>query len=150
MRNPSSPAPANRFHEVLLDSLVSGRAPFPLVDRLGARFVELGDGRAVLECDVDASHHNPVGVVHGGLAFFLMDTAMGFASMTVHAAGQKCSTVDVKINYIRAVTKGRLRAEATVVKAGRTVIHLEAKTVDERGRLVAQALGVAVLTPDAA
>lgn len=149
MRKPSSPAPANRFHKVLLESLASGRAPFPLAERLGVRFVELGAGRAVLECDVDASHHNPVGVVHGGLAFFLMDTAMGFASMTVHPAGQKCSTVDVKINYIRSVAKGRLRAEATVIKAGRTVIHLEAKTLDERGQLIAQALGLAVLTPDA-
>ncbi len=84
---------------------------------------ESGTARAVL--DVDERHLNPNGVVHGGVVFTMVDTAMGRATMSVLDEGCVCASIEVSVRYLRPVGGGRLVATATVLWAGRRIVHLE-------------------------
>ena len=77
-----------------------------------------------------------------------MDTAMGAAVMSVLPEGERCATIEIQTRFLRGATTGTLSAEATVLSAGRSVVHLEARTVDAAGNLVAAAAGsFAVIRP---
>jgi len=82
---------------------------------------------------------NPNSIAHGAVPFTLMDTAMGAAVMSVLDDGCLCATIEMHTRFHRAGRAGRLTAEATVVSPGRQIVHLEARTVDATGRLVASA-----------
>jgi uncharacterized protein (TIGR00369 family) len=93
-----------------------------------AKFVE---GRQLVEDVIEAKRrvaecrraigapHNPMGTLHGGVYCDLADAAMGYAYASTLAEGETFTTVELKINFFRPVRKGRLTAEARVVKAGR-------------------------------
>ncbi len=82
-------------------------------------------GEAVAALDVSDRHLNPNGVVHGGVVFTLVDTAMGRATMSVLDEGRICASIEVSVRYLRPVGGGRLVATATVLWAGRRIVHLE-------------------------
>lgn len=118
----------------------AGRPAPPIAETLGMRVVELEDGRAVFELDADPERHaNPMGTVQGGVLVALADGAMGIAYASLLEEGESFTTVELKINYLKPVWSGRLRAEGTVIKAGRTVGLTECRIVDESGSLVAHA-----------
>ena len=95
-------------------------------------------GGAVAALDVSDRHLNPNGVVHGGVVFTLVDTAMGRATMSVLEEGQICASIEVAVRYLRPITDGRLVATASVLRAGRRIVHLEGRvTVDGDDRPVA-------------
>lgn len=115
--------------------------PPPIAQLLGFDLVEASEGRAVFALVPGEQHYNPIGVVHGGVAATLLDSAMGCAVHTRLAAGQGYTTLEMKVNLVRPITRdtGRLRAEATVLHLGRTTATAEGKFVDEKGRLYAHA-----------
>ncbi len=82
-------------------------------------------GTAVAVLDVDERHLNPNGIVHGGVVFTLVDTAMGRATLSVLDEGCICASIEVSVRYLRPVGGGRLVATATVLRAGRRIVHLE-------------------------
>jgi len=95
-------------------------------------------GEAVAALDVGDRHLNPNGVVHGGVVFTLVDTAMGRATMSVLEEGRICASIEVAVRYLRPITGGRLVATASVLRAGRRIVHLEGRvTVDGDDRPVA-------------
>ena len=88
--------------------------------------------------DVDERDLNPHGVVHGGVVFTLVDTAMGQATMDAVEDGMRCATIELSVRYLRPIIGGRLVATASVLKAGRRVMHLEGTVIVEGdGRPVA-------------
>ncbi|MBR12289.1 MAG: hypothetical protein CL442_03950, partial [Acidimicrobiaceae bacterium] len=86
---------------------------------------EGGPGTAVVALAVDDRHLNPNGVVHGGVVFTMVDTAMGRATLSVLDEGCLCASIEVSVRYLRPVVEGRLVATATVLRAGRRIVHLE-------------------------
>ena len=95
-------------------------------------------GEAVAALDVSDRHLNPNGVVHGGVVFTLVDTAMGRATMSVLDEGRICASIEVAVRYLRPINGGRLVATASVLRAGRRIVHLEGRvTVDGDDRPVA-------------
>ena len=82
---------------------------------------------------------NPLGIVHGGWALTLIDSCTGCAAHTTLPAGVGYTTVETKVNFVRAITpaSGQVRAEGVVVARGRTIITAEGKLTDSRGRLLA-------------
>lgn len=118
---------------------------FPLKQYLGMSIDETDDGRATARIEVADEHLNPNGVVHGAVLFAMIDTAMGKATMSVLAEGQFCATVDLQLRFIRPASAGTLVAEATVLKRGRSVVHLEARVHDDADQLVAAAAGTFVV-----
>jgi uncharacterized protein (TIGR00369 family) len=115
------------------------RETFPVARLLGLVFAELGPGRAVFTLDVGERHHNPMGTLHGGVMTDLADSAMGWAFAATLADGEAFTTVELKVNFLRAVREGLLTAEASVVKGGATIGYVECEVKDEQGRLVAKA-----------
>ncbi|MFD4177336.1 PaaI family thioesterase [Streptomyces anulatus] len=114
----------------------------PSIGRLlGMRFDEVGHGRIVISLDTRPDFANPLGTVHGGIAATLLDSVMGCAVHTTLPAGAGYTTLELKVNYIRAArTDGqKLTAEGTVIHAGRRVATAEGKVHDEQGKLIAHA-----------
>src|SRR5215468_4394431 len=120
--------------------MLRGEAPPPPIGRfLGFVLKSIEPGHAVFEMEIDERHHNPMGTLHGGIYCDLADAAMGYAYGATLVAGETFTTIELKINFLRAVRKGILTAEARVVKAGSTLGYVECDVTDQAGRLVARA-----------
>jgi uncharacterized protein (TIGR00369 family) len=126
--------------EQLRALMASGRRPGIGV-ALDFNLVEVGDGSAVFTGTPGQHAYNPIGIVHGGYAATLLDSACGCAVHTRLKAGQSYSTLELKIAYHKAITDrtGPMRAEGHVVTLGRRVAFAEARLSDASGRLHASA-----------
>ena len=126
-----------------LEAIAAGELPPPpIAELMDMRPVELDRGRVVFEAHPAEFHYNPIGVVHGGLAATLLDSAMGCAVQTLLDAGEAYTTLEVKVNYVRPMTRetGRVLAEASVVHRGGRTATAEARLVsEETGKLLAHA-----------
>lgn len=119
---------------------------FPFRDLVGFE-VEHGEARGVATLDIDQRHLNPNRVLHGGVAYSMVDTAMGAATMSVLDEGLACATIEIHIRYLAPCAGGAIRAEASVRRAGRRIVHLDASVVDEAGTEIVAATGsFAVIT----
>ncbi|GAA3357984.1 MULTISPECIES: PaaI family thioesterase [Saccharopolyspora] len=116
---------------------------------LGMRFDVVEHGRIVVSLDTRPDFANPLGTVHGGIAATLLDSAMGCAVHTTLPAGVGYTTLELKVNYIRAArTDGQvLTTEGTVVHAGRRTATAEGKVHDEAGKLIAHATTTCLILP---
>lgn len=125
-----------------LQKIVSGDLPRPpLAALMNFQIVELEEGRAVFAVDPAEYHYNPIGVVHGGLAATLLDSAMGCAVHSMLPVGTGYTTLELKVNFIRAMTAetGRVRAEGKLIHLGNRTATAEGRVVDESGKLYAHA-----------
>ena len=123
-----------------LRKMVAGELPQPPIARMMNFGVsEIAEGRAVFTCEPGEYHYNPIGVVHGGVAATLLDSAMGCAVHSLLPAGVGYTTLEIKVNYIRAMSAdtGAVRCEANVVHAGSKTATAEGKLFDGQGRLIA-------------
>ena len=123
----------------------------PMMRHLGMRMTEVDEGRVVVVVDeVLPEHENGLGIAHGGLAATLLDTALGCAVNTVMPAGRIFTTLEMKINYIRAITRrsGPLTCEGIVVHAGRKTGVAEGRIVDSSGKLYAHGSLTCILFKD--
>jgi acyl-CoA thioesterase len=92
-------------------------------------------GQGTVHLSVDARLYHPQQIVHGGVIFTLADTAMAMAMISVLPPETPFSTIEAKINYLRAVRTGELRAEAMIIHQGRSTAVLEATVYNkEEGR----------------
>lgn len=125
--------------EALRRMAVGEVPPPPIAMTLGFGLIEVEEGRATFEIEPAEFHYNPIGVVHGGLAVTLLDSAMGCAVQSTLAAGVAYTTVEVKVNFVRPITSstGLLRCTGAVVHSGRTVATAEGRVVDTAGKLYA-------------
>ncbi|HVJ11613.1 MAG TPA: PaaI family thioesterase [Burkholderiales bacterium] len=115
--------------------------PPPIAELLGFTLVEVEPGRAVFEVTPGERHYNPIGVVHGGLAMTLLDSAMGCSVQTQMPAGGGYTTLEAKTNLVRAITAetGLLRAIGKVLHVGKRIATAEARLEDKAGKLYAHA-----------
>jgi len=113
----------------------------PFADLLGLRRSTMEDGRCRFGATVRPEHMNPHGVVHGGVVYTLVDYAMGGAVTSRLGPGERCATLEIKINYLAPVSEGHLAAEAWVVARTARVAVLEARVQADGDRLVALATG---------
>jgi len=123
-----------------LRAIRDGRLPDPPIARvLGMRLVDVEPGEAVFELTPAEQHYNPIGVVHGGIAFTLLDSAMGCSVQTRCPAGKGYTTLELKVNLVRAITlqTGPVRASAKVVHFGSRTATAEGRLEDAAGKLLA-------------
>ena len=115
--------------------IASGRKP-GILHSLDFELVEVDHGRAVFEGTPGEHAYNPIGVVHGGYAATLLDSACGCAAHSQLTAQQAYTTLFHKA--IRHDT-GPLRAEGKVLSIGRRAAFAEARLTDAQGVLYASA-----------
>ena len=113
--------------------------PAPIAELLGIVPISVERGTVVFQGTPTAAHYNPMGVVHGGYAATLLDTVVGCSIHTMLPAGKGYTTLELKVNYIRAMTDkaGPVRAEGKVVNVGGQVGIAEGRITDANGKLYA-------------
>jgi uncharacterized protein (TIGR00369 family) len=131
-----------------LRAMVAGHVPPPPIAQLMQMdLVEAEPGRVVFTCTPDESAYNPIGAVHGGLVCTLLDSVAGCALHSTLPAGRGYTSIEIKINYLKAVRleSGLLTATGTVVKAGARVAFTEGVVTDSSGATVATATSTLLL-----
>jgi uncharacterized protein (TIGR00369 family) len=113
--------------------------PPAMLQLMNIRVVEVDDGRVVFSAVAEERFYNGTGVAHGGFAATLLDTALGCAINSTMPAGKRFTTLELKINLTRPLTKeaGLLRCEAKVVHVGGRTATSEGRITDARGKLYA-------------
>ena len=120
--------------------MLEGQMPqAPMTQLLQMKLVEVEEGRVVFEATPSHEHYNGMGVVHGGFAATLLDSALGCAINSMAPPGRIYTTLELKINYTRALTEevGPVRCEAKVVHVGTRTATAEGRIVDADGKLYA-------------
>jgi uncharacterized protein (TIGR00369 family) len=124
-----------------LEAIRDGRFPAPpIAELLGFDLVEVGHGRATFAVVPGEQHYNPIGVVHGGIAATLLDSAMGCAVQTTLDAGVGYTTLDLNVTFLRPMTSetGKVLCEATTIHTGGRVATAEGRVFSARtGKLIA-------------
>lgn len=110
----------------------------PYDDLLGFHKTVRGPGDVVVSLEVDARHHNPMGVLHGGILVGLMDSAMGNNMTTLLEPGQRTTNTELQVRFLAPVTAGRLVAEACILHRTPRAVLWEA-TVKHDEAIVARA-----------
>lgn len=135
----------------LIKSLAAGklRRP-PIAETMDFNLTEAEEGRVVFVGEPGEYLYNPIGVVHGGYAMTLLDSAMGVAVHTTLAAGERYTSLETKVNFVRAITldTGRVRCEGVVVYRGGRVATAEGKLIAEKtGKLLAHGTTTCMVIP---
>jgi len=133
-----------------LKAMINGTLPqAPLCEVLGFHLSEAEPGRAVFEGVPEFRHYNPIGTVHGGFAATLLDSALGCAIFSTMGKGEAWTTLELKFNLVRPLTKdtGRVRAEGRILHRGRTVATSEGDLKDSAGKLCAHATTTCMIFP---
>ncbi len=134
----------------LFTEMVAGRLPAPPICKtLGIWLTEVERGRVVFAYEPVFDHFNPLGSVHGGIAATLLDSAMGCCIHTTLMAGTGYTTVEIKVNYVRAMTDktGQVRAEGKIINVGSRIATSEGKLMDTSGKLLAHGTTTCLLFP---
>jgi uncharacterized protein (TIGR00369 family) len=119
----------------------------PIADTLGLDGFGGEPGSIRVELVPEHRHYNPLGTVHGGVLATMLDTAAACSVHSTLAAGERYTSVDLTVKFLRAVTveSGRLRAEGSVIQRGRRTALAQAQLVDAQGRLVAHATSTCMI-----
>ncbi len=123
-----------------MEGIRDGRFPqAPITALLGFRLTEVEKGRAVFSGVPSAAYYNPIGTIHGGWSGVLLDSCMGCAVHSTVAAGEGFTTLEYKVNCVKAITKrtGPVRAEGIVTSRGRRIATAEGRLVDATGTVLA-------------
>ena len=135
-----------------LQAIANGDVPPPpIATLLGMEIVEVEEGRALFAITPGEQHYNPIGLVHGGLAMTMLDSAMGCAVHSTLPPGVGYTSVETKVNFTRPITAGtgRVLCEGTVVNRGRTIALAEGRvTAADTGKLLAHGTSTClIVTP---
>ncbi len=115
--------------------------PAPIQVLIGMTLAEIEEGRAVWELAPGEQHYNPIGTVHAGVSATLLDSAMACAVHSLQPAGGGYTTLEFKLNLVRAITRqtGTLRATGRVIHNGSRTATAEGRLEDATGKLYAHA-----------
>jgi uncharacterized protein (TIGR00369 family) len=129
------------------EGLISAK-PDGWMQTLGARITEAEPGRVVVELEAGPRHRHGGGVVQGGVITQIADAAMGMSLATLQEDGFWNTTIELKINFIRPVISGRIRAVGRVIEIKQTLMFSEADVLDALDRLVARASSTCLPVPE--
>ena len=114
--------------------------PPPIAATMDFTGAEAEEGRVVFVSEPKEFHYNPIGVVHGGFAMTLLDSALGCAVQTTLAQGEGYTSLETSVNFVRPITSetGSVRCEASILHRGGRIATAEGKLIAEKtGKLLA-------------
>lgn len=120
-------------------------APYPHL--IGMTIAELEFDRCRIDLTLAERHLQPFGIVHGGVLATLIDTATFWAGFMRLPEDTGLVNVDLKLNYLKAVTGGQLRTEGRCLRAGRQISYTEASVIDSAGELIAHGTSTLMALP---
>jgi uncharacterized protein (TIGR00369 family) len=121
----------------------------PIAELIGFDLIEASPGKAVFEGMPAFRHYNPLGTVHGGFAMTLLDSCLGCCIHTTMQKGEGYTTLEIKVNLVRAITKdtGMVRATGRLIHRGRTTATAEGDIRDAAGNLLAHGTTTCMIFP---
>lgn len=127
--------------------LIDDQRKVPIGETLGFRLVDAAEGMAVFEAEAGPWAYNPIGSVQGGWYAAVLDASLGVALDTLLPRGVGFTTLEVKVNFVRAVRPdtGVLRATGRVVHKGQRTALTEARMEDAEGKLYAFATSTCLI-----
>jgi uncharacterized protein (TIGR00369 family) len=149
---PTAAAGATMSGIEYMRAIVAGEMPPPpIAVTMRMRPFELEEGRVVFEGEPGEEHYNPIGVVHGGYASTLLDSALGCAVHTTLPAGVAYTSLGLEAKFVRPITRdtGRVLCEAEVLHRGRRQATAEARlTAADSGKLLAHGIATCMILGD--
>jgi len=133
-----------------LRAIADGRLPQPpITETLGFILSEVSPGFALFTMTPAFRHYNPISVVHGGVAATLLDSCMSCAVQTHLQPGTGYTTLETKVNFVRAITEntGPIRAEGRSLHTGRRSATAEGRILDANGTLLAHGTTTCIVFP---
>jgi uncharacterized protein (TIGR00369 family) len=124
----------------LLTAIMENVLPAPPIQQaLDFRIVQVKRGHTVFAGNPKFEYYNPIGSVHGGYIAALLDSCMACAVHSTLETGFSYATLEIKVNYVRAITSdtGEVRAEGKVINAGKRIATAEGRLFDSAGKLYA-------------
>jgi len=131
-----------------LRAIKNGQIESPPVAKLvGYRIADVESGRAVFTLTPAEYHYNPFATVHGGIVSTILDTTMTAAVLSTLPIGMGCSTLEIKVNFIRPIAKktGQMRCEAKIIHVGKRIATAAGKLMDKNRKLYAHAIGTCLI-----
>ncbi|QKT07844.1 PaaI family thioesterase [Gordonia sp. X0973] len=121
----------------------------PICELMGFRLAEVAEGEVAFTCTPDESVYNPIGMVHGGLACTVLDSAAGCAVHSTLPAGFGYSSIEIKVSFLRPIQAydGDIVARGWVTKPGKRVSFAEADLRDAHGMVLATASSSCLIVP---
>ncbi|WP_208456903.1 PaaI family thioesterase [Lysobacter solisilvae (ex Woo and Kim 2020)] len=120
-------------------------APYPHL--IGMTIDALEFDRCRIGLELGERHLQPFGIVHGGVLATLIDTATFWAGFMRLPEDAGLVNVDLKLNYLKAVTRGHLRTEGRCLRAGKQLSYTEASVFDAQDELVAHGTSTLMALP---
>ena len=133
-----------------MTAFIQGDIPnAPIARTLGFEGHSIEEGRVVFVGEPNEFVLNPIGTVHGGFLATMLDSALACAIHTTLEQGMLYTTLQLNINYTRAVhlNTGKLYCEATVIHRGRQMATSEATVKDEAGKIYAHGTTTCMIFP---
>lgn len=106
---------------------------------IGAKVEDVEPGRSIIYIDVEGTHLNGTGTLHGGVYASLIDNAMGLSVLAL--VGVRTATIEMNVHFLGAVNEGRITCHSQVVHRTQRTATAEAKVYDEKGNIVAMGTG---------
>lgn len=137
------PTPNPEYVQKLIHLVNSSPYPSHMSMRLAAIHMD----RADIELDAGPCHLQPYGIVHGGVLATLIDTATFWAVFMRVDEGDGLVNIDLKLNYLKSVVSGRLKAEGRAIRSGNSISYAEARVTDAAGDLIAHGTSTLMTLP---
>lgn len=131
-----------------LQAMGDGKIPFPpLLHTLDFRPTHLEKGKVIFSFNPQEFHYNPIGSVHGGVISAVLDSAMGCTLHSVLEAGQGYTTLELKVNFLKAVTTKTevLHAVGKIIHAGGRTALVEAQLIDNNNTIYAHGVSTCLI-----
>lgn len=124
----------------MMQAMLKGELPRASIsETMDFHFIEVSFGQAILQAAPHPRCLNPLGGMHGGWYCTLLDSALGCAVHTTLPEGRAYTTLELKVNLVRAITPKvpLVRAIGKVIHAGKQVATAEASIIGHDGKLYA-------------
>lgn len=119
----------------------------PIERTLDFYLLTLEKGKVVYTFEPQEFHFNPIGTVHGGVITTLLDSAMGCTIHSTLEKGKAYHTIELKVNFLKAVTRksGPLLATGKIIHLGRSTGLVEADLTDQEGKVYAHGVSTCMI-----
>jgi uncharacterized protein (TIGR00369 family) len=120
----------------------------PYFSLLSMKIKDLEWGTSVLEVQLEEKHLQPFGYVHGGAIASVMDAATFWAVFPQVKDGMGLTTVEIKVNFLAPIQKGKLVAKGRCIKIGKTLALGDATIYDAKGNLLGHGTATMMIVSD--
>jgi uncharacterized protein (TIGR00369 family) len=139
----TQPKKLNSKHIDAVIRLINSSPYFSLLS-INVRAIKYGYCK--IEIELDEKHMNPFGGLHGGVYSSAIDTAAYWAVYGSIDENAGLISIDLHVDNISTVQKGKIIVEGKQIKAGRTLCFSEAVIKDKNGKILAHGISKLLVT----